>query len=46
VVGLFGTPLLGIGDSILVDIIISTLVLLFHLGDKLLDSLDLGLTVS
>ena len=46
VIGLLGTTLLCVGDSILVDILVTALVLLFHLGDKLLDSLNLGLIVS
>ena len=45
VIGLLGPTLLCVGDSILVDILVTTIVLLFHLGDKLLDSLDLGLIV-
>jgi hypothetical protein len=46
VIGLLGTTLFGVGDSILIDILVTTLVLLLHLGNELLDSLNLGLIVS
>jgi hypothetical protein len=44
-VGLLCATLLGIGEGILVGFIV-TLVLLLHLGDKLLNSLDLSLGIS
>ena len=46
VVGFLGPTFFGVGDSVLVDFFVSTLVLLLHLGNKLLDSLNLGLIVS